>query len=524
MKHYLSISPTQSVGRPPVIALSADDIEEIQSYYLPSNLTKKSGSIRLAWVRFCESRPALHHLVKDHMPETTIPTAVVEACRRAKALVAARGGAPRIRHEAAYVPGTMRRHHIQRRRLMAGERASVDDATRNTACYIPWPWGGCPTSDKYGVKIGRWQTLVVHDDATGFVPFVQSVFRLQQSYRATDAASCIYQAERQICQWEQWAIEGGVWQAKRTLAVLGGRFISAKGRPNQKLVENYFGRLWTIMAGQPGDVGRHRGEMKIASELYLKARAGQVDPRKHFLSLDQAQSALYTSIQYLNEKRIDSRTYGSWVPQSRWESDMEELMLKPRATDDDFLILPVSKTHTVRNATVRTTEDGPHGVPMIWSFSAEWLWQYEGRKVDLYFDPLAEWPVKATITLEAQRKPIGTIECISPIADSKDRAVEITKAIRQIMMSESRVLMTKHTQRTVRTDSGVMTLVNDPSNQAAAASTDLIDHPQIIPCRGGSTHLGRLDREAIAATLRVTREDLADSLSRRAARFEDAEV
>jgi hypothetical protein len=449
------------------------------------------------------------------MPATTIPVAVVEACRKARAIIGTfRGGASRQRHEGAYVPGTMRRHHAVQRRLWAGERASVDDATRNVACWIPWPWGGCPCSEKYGVRLGRWQTLVIHDDASSFIPYVSSVFRWSQSYRATDAAAAIYRAEREVCQFDHWSIEGGVWQAKRTLAVLGGRFISAKGRPNQKLVENYFGRLWTIMAGQPGDVGRHRGEIKNNSDLYVKARAGQIDPRLHFMSLTQGQEALYEAIGYLNEKRIVSRTYGSWVPKDRWENDLAEAPRQTRADADDFLILPVAKNLTVRHGSIRTTEDGPMGIPMIWTFAETWLYEYEGRKVTAYFDPLAEWPIQATLTLEGQRKPLGTVECISPELASKDRAVEIVKAIRQTMMTEVRNFHRLHTERILRHSSGIA--ISNPANIPVVT-------PSITPLNPTQEPLPRIDRGQVAESPRVSRSDIANSLARRAARYEESE-
>jgi hypothetical protein len=468
MKPVFSIFGARPTGRPPSVELTEDDIKAVRAEYLATNPNKKSGSIRLAWVRFCEARPEFSHMVKDHQPVGEIPAAVVESCRRAKPLVGpTRGGERRLRHEGAYVSGTMRRHHSEPRRLMAGERASVDDATRNVACWIPWPWGGCPCSEKYGVRLGRWQTLIVHDDATSFVPFVASVFRWAQSYRATDAAGTIYRAERDVCQWDAWAVEGGVWQAKRTLEVLGGRFISAKGRPNQKLVENWINRLWDVMAGQPGDVGRHQAEMKKASELYVAARAGRVDPRKHFLSLDQGQEALYSSIQFLNERRLDSRTYGSWVPQARWESDMDANLRPRRDAADDFLIRPVAEIRKVRSGSISIREDGPLGIPMAWVFQADWLWEFEGREVTAYFDPSAAWPVQAVIALKGSRKPIGMAECVSPLDCSKDRAVEMAKAIRQTMMTECRVLTTARTEREVRHPSGILSSVSDPTAQPA---------------------------------------------------------
>lgn len=538
MSHYLKLGK-QPTGRPPVAQLTSSDLDEIKSLYVAgTNHSEKEGSMLLAWVRFCEDHPTrFGHLVKDHMPATTIPTAVVEACRQSRALIAAaRGGAARQRHEGAYVPGTMRRHHAVTRRLMSGERASVDDATRNTACWIPWPWGGCPCSDKYGVRLGRWQTLLVHDDASSFIPFISSVFRWHQSYRGTDAASVIYRAENQVVQFDHWAIEGGVWQGKRTLEVLGGRFISAKGRPNQKLVENAIGRLWGVMAGQIGDVGRHRGEMKRASDLYVKCRNGSEDPRKHFLSLTQGQEQLYQSVEYLNEKRIVSRTYGTWVPKARWEADLEEFPRQARHAADDFLILPVKESRKVRYGMFKLTLEGPQGMPMVWTFADDWLWQYEGRQVTAYFDPMAAWPVTATITLEGSRKPLGTVECINTIGESKDRAAEIVKSIRQTMMSETRVILTRHTERTIRHNQGVIVTTSgvpaapETNETRAPLSENAPERFEREFCgefvgrdRAGTT-TPRDPREAIAAAPRITREDLGNSLSRRAKLARESQV
>lgn len=528
MKHLLSFGKKPH-GRPPVVDLSDDDLRQIQSYYLPTNRNKKEGSILLAWVRFCESRDELNHLVSDHMPETTIPSAVTEACRQARAAVGAhRGGERRLRHESAYVPGTMRRHHSMQRRLVAGERASIDDATRNVACWISWPWGGCPCSDKYGVRLGRWQTLIVHDDASSYVPVVSSVFRWHQSYRATDAAAAIFETERDVLMFDHWSIEGGVWQTRRVLDILGGRFISAKGRPNQKLVENYIGRLWDIMAGQPGDVGRHRAEILRNSDLYIKAREGRVDPRDHFLSLSQGQSALYESVDYLNEKRLQSRTYGTWVPKDRWQADLEEYPRATRPDADDFLILPVAETRTVSNDSISITEDGPMGVRMKWIFTADWLAAYRGRKVTAYFDPKSEWPVSAVICLQGKRQPLGSAVCINPVGESKDHAIEIVKSVRQTVLTETRILSKMHQERITRTlrhPSGVaISDVSPPSPPSDAAvraplppdfSSDLMPVDRVLhPLRDHS-----------ATTPRITRDDLAGSLSRRAARFgDDAEI
>lgn len=439
-------------GRPPVVDLTADELAWIARRYLQTNRTRKDGSVVTAWVDFCQAHPRYLHLVRDNCPATSIPAQVREACLKARSLVGLhRGGAARLRSESAYVPGTMRRHISGDRRLYAGEQFSVDDATRNVACWIPWPFGGCPCSDRYGVRLGRWQTLVVHDDATGYIPALSSVFRFQQSYRGVDAAGLILRTERDICQPSAWVLEGGVWQGSRVRPIVGTRFIDAKGRPNQKLVEGWFSRLWQRMSTQHGDVGRHRGELRQVSELYVKCRAGRDDPRRWFMPYEHAQAALYQAVEWLNSKRIDSRTYGSWVPAERWSADIAAHPRHLRPTADLWLSSPVAADRKVRRQSVHIREDGPLGVPMDWVFCAPWLAGYEGRPVTIYFDPMAEWPVTATITAKGSRLPLGTAECISPIGHSRDRAAELTRAVRASMLAEYRALAANVTERHLRT-------------------------------------------------------------------------
>lgn len=511
--HFLDYGKKAN-GRPPIADLSPDDLLRIQALFLETNLNRKSGSFQLAWVRFCEETPRLTHLVANHMPVTTIPSSVKEACRKAKSSIAMkRGGRARLLHESAYVPGTMRLSSCGTRRIHAGEQASIDDATRNVACWIPWPYGGCKTSDKFGVKLGRWQTLLIHDDATSYVPFFSSVFRTEQSYRAVDAASAIFQAEKEVLQWDTWCIEGGVWQAKQTLAVLQGRFHSAKGRPNQKLVENYFGRLWTIISNQKGDVGRHRGEIKTASDLYIKCRQGTADPRLHFMPLHQAQDAFQASVQYLNEKEMRSKTYGIWVPGERWESDLAANPRKTRSGEDEFLLSPCIKPLKVRSHMIRTTEDGPLGVPMTWSFTSDWLHQYEGREILLHFDPLSEWPVKATVTLRDSRKPLGQVTCISAYGESRDKAIELVKSARSAVITQTRNLSRLETVTTIRHPQGTQKIHHD---QTATPGVSTADTPrETLPPERGII-IPRPLRELSALPPQADRHSLSNSLERRA--------
>jgi hypothetical protein len=503
-------------GRPRTVTLTEDQKRELAAIYLATNRTRTDGSMPMAWTLFAAGKAELAHLVQDNMPVGSIPTAAVEAMRKAKSLVGLhRGGARRMRSEGAYVPGTMRLHDSGERRLMAGEQFSVDDATRNVACWIPWPWGGCKCSDKFKVRLGRWQTLVVHDDASGYVPAYSSVFRWSQSYRGVDAASVIFQTERDVAMPLRWVLEGGVWQGGRVMEICGDRFLDAKGRPNQKLVEGWFGRAWTRMSVQPGDVGRHRGEMKAVSELYIKCREGRADPRLHFMEFRVANDLFSEAVEWLNAKRIDSRTYGQWVPRERWMADMEENPVAKRTEEDAWMVSPVCEGRVVHRQGVRVREDGPHGVRMDWLFQAPWLHEYEKRRVSVYFDPMGAWPLRAAITLEGKKQLLGYAECVNPIGESRDRATEMAKAIRATMMTEYRSIVDGQISTSVRAPHGTLTMQRTAGEKPAEAPPEApaptrAETPIMpMPQRGGVPNF-------------ATAQDTSESLRRRAAKAAEA--
>ena len=378
-----------------------------------------------------------------------LPAAALEVMQRARQLVgAARGGAKRLRSEGPYVAGGLRIRHDEGRRLLAGERYSVDDLTRNVPCWIPWPWGGCKCSDRFGARLGRWQTLAVHDDATSVLVAVKSVFRFEQSYRGADAASLVFQTESEVGMRgfgpgeSHWVIEGGVWQSEQMLATLAGRFISAKGRPNQKLIERWFGAMQTRDSVHFGDVGRIRGERMEDNALYLACRRGEKDPRKHFLSMEAGQESLMETIHWMNTREIRSKTYGKWVPMERWETDTAATPLVTRTAADAWVMSPERRRLKItRHAMISCQAVGPLGVAMPLVFSAAWLWEHAGREIDLYFDPMGAWPIEAAVACPKTRKALGTVTCQASFGESRDRDSEMATAIRKTMMSELRCIV-----------------------------------------------------------------------------------
>lgn len=451
MKLPLFSSPAKAQGRPRSVDLTPDQARELARIYLKTNRTHDQGSMEMAWVLFTEGEIGREFAwtVSHRRIATRLPVSALETMRKARQLVgAARGGAKRLRSEGPYVHGSMRLHASGGRRLYAGEQYSVDDLTRNVPCWIPWPWGGCRCSDKFGVRLGRWQTLAVHDDATGTLVSVKSVFRFEQSYRGADAASLVFQTESEVGMRgfglgeSQWIVEGGVWQSQQMLATLAGRYTSAKGRPNQKLIERWFGAMQTRDSVNWGDVGRIRGEKMEENALYLACRRGEKDPRKLFLCMEEGQDSMMETFEWMNTREIRSKTYGNWVPLERWESDLAACPLTTRSQADIWVMAPERRSLKIsRNAMISCQAVGPHGVSMPLVFSAPWLWEHCGRQVDLYFDPLGSWPIEATVACPKTRKALGTVACQNTFGQNRDADAAMATAIRKTMMSELRCIV-----------------------------------------------------------------------------------
>lgn len=118
--------------------------------------------------------------------------------------------------------------------------------------------------------------------------------------------------------------------------------------PNHKLIERFFGSLWTKLSFLDGQIGRYRGEMERENKLLMSAQAGRLDPREHFPLLEKAMDAIEAAIAMQNAEPVESRQYGTWVPQERWEDDLAD-QPRPTLTDDlGWMWAPDVKEWTVR--------------------------------------------------------------------------------------------------------------------------------------------------------------------------------
>jgi hypothetical protein len=437
-------APQKERGRPRLVELSAEQARRFQQLYLLANTNRKSGSASMAWRVLCQEFPEIGWEIGERASKHTLPAVAVELARQAKALVTMhRGGEKEARLKGAYVPGGLRKSCDGTERIYAGERISIDDGTINIPVVIPWNLGGCKLSEKYGVKLGRFQLLQPHDEGTSFAPGFEYIIRESGGYRGTDAYGTAMRLCRDVCKPESFVFEGGVFQSPRMLRVLealGVKLLDVKGRPNQKMIENFFNRMWTRLAMCKGlaSVGRFRGEEKEVSDFYVKCRAGNADPRGKFPWLAELLEGLEVTLRFLNADRVEGK-YGKWVPEERWAADMAERPRPPAENVKLWLASPVCERRKVRRQMVHVKAVGPMGLKMDYAFTGSCLAEWEGRDVEVYFDPLAEWPLQAVIAKPGTAVAIGTADCANPY-HSGGIGAEAVRNVREVMRREYRTL------------------------------------------------------------------------------------
>ena len=416
-------------GRPRECEVSEQDALSLRERYLQSNRARGADGTRRDCFRRAREgalAPSLcEAILAPRASKHALPRAVAEALRTPPAIVA------RYRDERAglsdgiYAPGWLRMAEDGSRRLLPGERQVWDDASVNVGVVVPWPRGGDACSDKFGVRVARFQLLLGLDCATDHCVGWAFVCRASDAYGAGDVVRALHGVwQRSGWAPEQIVLEGGAWQAARTLSFLeeaGVRVVSAKGRPNQKLVEGYFNRLWSVMSVKlppRGQIGRFRGEMRAENLQWARCRAGALDPRHVFPSHEEVMRALSESIAYLEQERIESRQYGAWVPAEAWQRSAEQGALRKRALPPGLWrhALSVVAEVTVRRGCAKVRADSPFGIPWDYLFAWEGGYAHDGEKVRVRFDP---WTIRSGAVVETLSGTILTegASCICPAPD-----------------------------------------------------------------------------------------------------------
>jgi len=415
-------------GRPASVVWSEASVEHVKRLYIRSNRASGAGSAALAW-RMAAKDPSSPLTDAERAAilgraDKSVPKSARDALRDVSGAVFDRYRDPKSGHagEGIMAPGWLRMLEDGSRRLRPGERQVWDDASVNVGVCVPWSRGGDPCSERYGVRVARFQLLAGIDCATDFCVGTAYVMRPSDGYRAEDVVRAMHGAWRmQGFAPDACVLEGGSWQASRTLEFLeaaGVRAVSAKGRPNQKLVEGWFGRLWTVMSVElppRGQVGRFRGEMARETRDWAAVREGRRDPRGLFPDLREFLRALDRSVAYLNADKICSREYGTWVPAERWEAEASKGHALPGWLDR--FAPPVRETRTVRRGgVVSVTAECPFGWEHEYVFALPDGWALpDGARVTVAFDP---WRIREGAWVEMDGRPLPErAVCVSPAPD-----------------------------------------------------------------------------------------------------------
>ncbi len=422
----------KSSGRKPRIQLSEASANYLRMLYVKSNRERGRGSMTAA-ARYAartddpanpltpqERRAILNCGRSKH----NLSVSIRRAMRGADALTADYRDPRTMQLGGAYAPGTIRMtvdaETGEARRLHAGERWVGDDGSVNFCVCVPWPWGGDPCSDRYGVRVGRYQLLAVLDVRGDRCMAWSYTMRDRDSYRAEDICA-LYDHAFRGCGYipAEMVSEGGSWQSRRVLEFLrmaGITMISAKGRPHQKVIEPWFGRIWTALSMRTqGQIGRYRGEMKRENDLLMKARAGSIDPRRVFPTLEGAMNSIEWAVQYENHDIHHSKEYGDWTAEDDYQRSIAEHPRPAYSLDLGYLALRERVQVTVRRfGMVAVSAESPLGFSRKYHFSCPDLIGFNRARVWVHFDPMAS-PVQATITLAEpfEDHPAGTL-----VADS----------------------------------------------------------------------------------------------------------
>lgn len=400
-------------GRPPSVELADDEKSLLRRVYLQSNRCERSGSMTMA-ARIAardpdnclrpETRAAI---LAERCSKHHLPVEVRRAMREVAPAAVARYRDGRAgQNDGIYVPGWLRRDEETGRLLLPGERQVWDDASVNVAVAVPWAGRGDRAGDRWGWRAARYQLLAGIDCATDFLCGFGYVMRTSDGYRACDVANVMHRVwQQQGYMPRRVVLEGGSWQAKPTVDFLrtaGVGVVSAKGRPNQKLVENYFNRLWTalsIFLPAYGQIGRYRGEMRRENLNWMKVQSGSADPRRYFPTLRQFLDALNRAVAYLRWERVESKIYGTWSPEELYRGAAANGL--PLVEGLERYALPVAARRQLRRGGMAfvTAETQLEGLRHEYAFATREGWRYDGASVVVRFDPATAAARGASIEL-----------------------------------------------------------------------------------------------------------------------------
>jgi hypothetical protein len=462
------VSNYERCGRRPETAANDNDKKVLAFGYLRTNATADRGSMPEAarlGERLGAFSPEFSAEVRSRV-EAGLP-AVPRSLSREVAATPATVRAHRSPTESGlqYVSGAgvMRRtldaETGELRRVRSGEGWESDDGTINLGVCIPWPDGGCKVSERYRVKLGRFQWLPMLDIGSNKILGYSYTCRERGSYRSEDVLSLMHAMFRAHGMPRFLRFERGVWEAAGVEAAMRTCGVErwTAFSPHQKLIEGCFNSLWTKLSILPGQVGRFRGEEEEAGKLYERCKSGSTDPRLHFPMLADVLAFMDAIVAEKNATLVRSPQYGEWVPDERWARETKETPLRSFDAGAAWVFAPCRRELTVRGNRVATRVAVTDDWSVEFVYQAAELRDFDGARVALHFDPFGVDARHGTIVLaESVRdrragEVLCTAEQVSETArqarrlmrwgDDADVGREVNRATRQSLRREVRAIL-----------------------------------------------------------------------------------
>lgn len=287
--------------------------------------------------------------------------------------------------------------------IRGGDVVEADDATINFPVCVPWIIRGCPCSEKFHVKVGRFQWLVAIDVGSRKVLGFNYTARPRASYRGEDVLALMRGVARQHGVPRIWRFERGVWESNLVIKAqenMGSGRISVYSPHMKPFIEGLFNKLWTKLSAwfPEASVGRFRGEGEEASKLLAACVAGQLDPRRYFPMLSDVIAAFEAVIEEHNSSIVRSENWGEWCPHERWHRDASASPLPPLDPRCDWIFSPCVRKWKIDGCNIGGRVRLMEKVSVPFVFSAPFLVKLHGSEARAHFDPF-EPRCAATIVL-----------------------------------------------------------------------------------------------------------------------------
>lgn len=285
--------------------------------------------------------------------------------------------------------------------LRAGTIFETGESGFSFYAWIPWPFGGDPCSDRFGLRLVRWQLLAVVDARWEFCPAFDIVARDVGPSQGRGTVALIGRIMHEIAQPALWRLGRKAWSSKIVRGALkfGSQPARRMSHVGKKCAfRKFFERFWIPAELIPGHISRDGIHAQNVTALARACQAGHADPREHFISLESIVPRVIGCVQFANTEPVESSSgWGCWIPWERFGQQMKERPPGKLDPSQRSLFTREQRLWMVDHHRVGGMATGA-GIRFPVYFQYEPLREFAGRKIQVCFDSWAE-RITATFVL-----------------------------------------------------------------------------------------------------------------------------